>query len=161
MIARFLSRISIGAFDECWEFQGCNNNNYGHKYFKCKYCHTVYAHVVAYRLFIGKIPKRHGKEKLQVCHKCDNPPCCNPNHLFLGTSDDNSKDRVKKGRSDYTHAAKGEDQGFSKLTKEDVHKIRKLYKYKGYTHRRLGYKFGVTHQNISAILNNQSWKGEE
>lgn len=55
-----------------------------------------------------------------VCHTCDNPACCNPAHLFLGTTQDNTKDRNAKGRQ-----ARGEKQGSAKLTAEDVAEIRK------------------------------------
>lgn len=61
------------------------------------------AHRIAYRLFIGEIPKTQKKGlrlvSMLVCHKCDVPPCCNPDHLFLGAYKDNNSDRAKKGRS--------------------------------------------------------------
>lgn len=61
------------------------------------------AHLIAYRLFHGEIPKAQKKGEqvvsLCVCHKCDVPSCCNPDHLFLGTFKDNNEDRMKKGRS--------------------------------------------------------------
>lgn len=61
------------------------------------------AHLISYRLFYGEIPKTQKKGdqviSMCVCHKCDIPSCCNPNHLFLGTFNDNNNDRAKKGRS--------------------------------------------------------------
>lgn len=58
------------------------------------YKRNYYVHRLAYRLFIGKIPNH-----LMVCHRCDNPRCFNPEHLFLGTAKDNVQDMIKKGRA--------------------------------------------------------------
>lgn len=77
----------------CWEWNGLRRDHklpYGRIWIN-KRQKTV--HRVAYEVFKGKIPKG-----LLVCHICDNPPCINPNHLFLGTQKDNSHDRDKKGR---------------------------------------------------------------
>lgn len=75
----------------CWEWQGSRcKSGYGHVSYlgKIKRTHRIY-----YELLNGKIP-----DKLFVCHKCDNPPCLNPDHLFLGTNQDNMLDALKKGR---------------------------------------------------------------
>jgi len=73
----------------------------------------VRAHRFSYEYFLGTIP-----ENLQVCHKCDNPKCVNPNHLFLGTSQDNKNDSVNKKRHAY-----GIHQGGAILNDNDVKQI--------------------------------------
>jgi hypothetical protein len=75
------------------------------------------AHQLAYRLKRGLIP-----EGMSVLHRCDNPPCCNPAHLFVGTHDDNMRDMVIKGRS-----RRGEDHGRAKITEDIVRDIRRRY----------------------------------
>jgi hypothetical protein len=78
---------------DCWHWQGpLTPSGYG-----CIQYVTgekALAHRVAYELFVGPIP-----EGLFACHHCDNPPCCNPNHLYAGTPADNSRDMVARGRS--------------------------------------------------------------
>lgn len=88
--SRVFNKIDIRGKDECWPFTGgltlqkYGHINYNHKQF--------YAHRIAYEIFIGSFDN-----SLFVLHKCDNPPCCNPYHLFLGTQKDNMIDRDKKG----------------------------------------------------------------
>lgn len=78
--------------DGCWPWQGCRHP-YGYGRLHWKEQGTLYAHRVAWELAYGPIPE--GK---QVLHKCDSPPCCRPDHLFLGTAADNIHDRDMKGR---------------------------------------------------------------
>lgn len=76
----------------CWPWMaGKNDNGYGRLRFKGR---TTYAHRAAYELAVGVIP-----EGMFVCHTCDNPPCVNPGHLFVGTALDNNRDRIAKGRT--------------------------------------------------------------
>jgi len=78
----------------CWEWSASKHRQgYGRIRLGKKEGKTVQAHRVSYELFIGEIPS----EKL-VCHRCDNPSCVNPDHLFLGTHKDNMIDKYKKGR---------------------------------------------------------------
>lgn len=79
--------------------------------------HSVMAHRLAYFLKNGKFDK-----SLRVCHMCDNKRCINPDHLFLGTSQDNSSDMVNKNRQAF-----GEKHGMSKLSSEDVFDIRERF----------------------------------
>lgn len=75
----------------CWEYYGpCTDRDYGMIDYQGR---KQFVHRVVYRLMKGKIP-----EGLLVLHTCDNPKCCNPDHLFIGTHKDNTQDMIKKGR---------------------------------------------------------------
>lgn len=93
-------------------------------------------------------------ERLVVRHTCDNPRCINPEHLTLGTYQDNMDDKVLRGRS-----ARGESHGGVKLTEQDVHFIRANYKprCRKYGTRALGRLFGVHNGRISSIVQGKSW----
>lgn len=104
------------------------------------------AHRVAYEMAHGPIP-----EGAMVLHRCDNPPCCNPDHLYAGSHGDNMVDRGAKGRQ-----AKGEASGTAKLTVEDVKEIRAA---RGIVSQyRLAAAFGVTQATISKIQLGRWWK---
>ena len=86
---RFWAKVERRGGDECWLWLGaCDSAGYG-RTTKA----AIPAHRLAWELTFGEDPG-----DLFVCHHCDNPPCCNPAHLFLGTSGDNSRDSVAKGR---------------------------------------------------------------
>lgn len=87
-----------------------------------------------------------------ICHRCDNPSCCNPEHMFLGTIQDNNSDRDKKGRQ-----AKGAKNGSAKLTEHNVRQIRRL-SAEGYSQTRLAEIFGVKQTTISVIVLRKQWK---
>jgi hypothetical protein len=89
-----------------------------------------------------------------VCHKCDNPSCVNPDHLFLGTKQENNKDKIQKGRS-----ARGVKAGKTKLTENHVRSIRLEYRKgkHGFGTPALAKKYGVNPQSIMAIINGSSW----
>lgn len=76
----------------CWVWTGSTTRRGWHGRISVNH-HLVMAHRVAYELWVGPIP-----EGLKVLHRCDNPPCCNPMHLFLGTQRDNMQDAGRKGR---------------------------------------------------------------
>lgn len=107
----------------------------------------VCAHRIAWELRHGPIP-----DGLWVLHRCDNPPCCNPEHLFLGTHKDNMADMRNKGRS-----LTGSKHSLAKLTEEDVRSIRSMLAT-GETQRVVAAKFGVAQQHVSKISNRSSWK---
>lgn len=93
---RFLKSIEYIPFHECWEFK-LKGDKDGYPQFSRVIRGqkvTLKAHRVSFEFFIGRIPKH-----LIVCHKCDNPGCVKPEHLFLGTYKDNALDRENKKRS--------------------------------------------------------------
>ena len=106
---RFLEKIKI---NECWEWLGCkNSDNYG--FFKIGK-KMIGAHRFSYEHYYGQIP-----DGMCVLHKCDNPSCVNPSHLFIGTPKDNSIDRKQKDRG---YRPQGEKCANSKLIDaEDIH----------------------------------------
>lgn len=103
------------------------------------------AHRVSYRFSKGVFDK-----KLYVLHKCDNPSCVNPEHLFLGTAKDNYEDSKVKGRN-----SKGDNHGSTKLSDKQVKNIRELWKLGIYKKIDLGLLFSITNGHIGKIINNK------
>ena len=114
----------------------------------------MYAHRAAWELANGPVPNG-----MSVLHRCDNPPCVRPEHLFVGTQKDNVRDMIEKGRratlESTTHF--GSDVGTSKLTVDEVVEIRRLYA-SGMRQIPLGKMFGVHQNSISRIVNRKSWQ---
>lgn len=110
-------------------------------------------HRIAWEVFRGPIP--NGK---CVCHHCDNPPCCNPNHLFIGTHADNQKDKCDKGRQSHGRdcapkdPARGGRNGNAKLSDLQVDRIRLEYDGKYGSIKRLAKVYGVSHHQIHCIV---------
>jgi len=131
---------------ECIIWTGTKSRGYGKLMYNGK---ERLAHRLSYEVNRGPIP-----EGMQVLHKCDNPSCINPDHLFIGTIQDNMDDRNAKGRC---NPAKGESSNLSKLSNQDVVEIKKLSK-EGSSLRGLASRFNVTMQNVWMIARNKTWK---
>jgi hypothetical protein len=93
-----------------------------------------------------------------VCHHCDNPKCVNPNHLFLGTPQDNHDDRIRKKRFLTNAGLPGEKNPRAKLSDKQVLEIRDLYKTRQVSQRQLAKEFGVSFTTMWQLLSNQTWK---
>jgi hypothetical protein len=139
----------VGGHDECWVFNKKNKVKNGTG--KLEYGQVTYlkrkwrAHRLVASLALGPIP-----DGQQVCHKCDNPLCLNPSHLFFGSNAENVADKMIKGRH---RALKGQDNGAAKLKDEQVREIISL-KGRGMTQGDVAAIFGVSRPLISLI-----WSG--
>lgn len=146
---RFWTKVDrspgLGPTGECWEWRGYRRHkNYGE--FRASTERGVLAHRFAYELTYGPIP-----EGQAVCHRCDNPPCCKPAHLFLGTLAQNNRDMWNKGRGKFGPGPRGETHHSSKLSDADVREIRRRFAA-GETKMALARSFGVAHNAIRMAL---------
>lgn len=146
IVQYILSRVKIETHSGCWEWVNYRNyGGYGRAWYHGK---PVYAHRLAYTVFNGEI-----NDGYLVCHQCDNPPCCNPAHLFLGTQSDNMRDCVRKNRFAVRRRTKT-----TRLTEKEVIEIRNKYASKRYTQKQLAEEYGVTRATISLTINRKKWK---
>lgn len=145
---RFWSKVNIAGPDECWDWQAATNppHRYGKFWLGGK---NERAHRVAWLFTNGEIPSG-----LCALHKCDNPLCVNPNHLFLGTFKDNAQDRARKDRN---RKQNGELGSTSKLTTVQVLEIRRLYALGDIPQGKLARMFNVARGHVSNIIRRKRW----
>jgi HNH endonuclease len=145
--ARFWAKVDTsGGPDACWPWTGSvNAKGYG----RVRRGDTLStAHRMAWGLTSGPLPAG-----LSLCHTCDNPPCCNPAHLFLGTNADNTADMVGKGRQ-----ARGERSNLSRLTEWQVRAARARYALGGVSVRALAAETGINRETLRRLLRGHTWK---
>lgn len=136
----------------CWEWiLGRDARGYGVTTLNGNH---IRAHRLSWILHNGSI-----SDGLHVLHKCDNPPCANPDHLFLGTPMDNAMDRHSKGRFGLMGIASRIHK--AKLTFEAAEAIRREYKPNVVTRKALSLKYGIAKRNIDKILSGESWAKAE
>lgn len=154
-----IKRISLGP---CWVWMGgTNKDGYGRIRYRGA---TVSAHRLSWYYHYRDIP-----DGMSVLHRCDNPACVNPSHLFLGTQLDNVRDCASKGRRNYARGnnsgarkhpeklARGESHGNSKMTNLLVLELRKLYD-SGTKIGELAKKFDLTYRGAMMIAKRMTWK---
>lgn len=137
--ARFWAKVDKS--EECWIWTGSRQYS-GYGRFGGSAGHPVGAHRFAYELTYGPIP-----DGLFVCHRCDNPPCVRPDHLFLGTVTDNNRDTDSKGRTSH-----GEAHPSAKLSDQDVRDIRRLAAEEQLSSITLGRRYEVNPRTIRSIV---------
>ena len=147
LIEKFWALVSIGRDDECWEWKASkvnkNKSGKGYGQFSVGGARVVSAHRFSYEIENGTIP-----DGMCVLHKCDNPSCCNPKHLTIGSNLENTKDRNEKGRT-----AKGESVGSAKLTENQVLEI---FNMNG-SIRKIAPLFGISKSQVLAIKHKKKW----
>ena len=135
-VERFWARVN--KTDDCWLWTGAQIKGYGD--LRINTTARQLAHRFSWELHSGHIP-----QGLHVLHRCDNPPCVRPDHLFLGTNNDNVMDMVVKGRAG------------KKLSPEIVVTIRREYASSQISQRELAIKYGVSKTTMEKLLTWKTW----
>jgi hypothetical protein len=139
---RFWSKVR--KTEGCWIWTAYKNyRGYGQYSY---YGRLTHAHRAAYRIVYGSIP-----EGCVICHRCDNPSCVRPDHLFAGTQLDNMRDMIKKGRR---------GKGAAKITREDARLIRTRHN-SGETVHQLAESYNLHPTHISEIVRGLVWKEKD
>lgn len=145
---RFWEKVDKNGPNGCWVWTAGLHKQFGYGQFWYNGINDL-AHRMSWRLTYGEIP-----DGLNVCHKCDNPPCCNPDHLFLGTDLDNARDRNAKGRH---NMPRGSALPHAKVTEAMIPQIHEL-RNRGLTHKQIGEIVGLGRAAVGLILNGKNWK---
>lgn len=139
--AKFWARIDKNGPNGCWIWAVGARDKWGYGDLRWDGKH-VQAHRLAWKLLRGD------PGKLDCLHKCDNPPCCNPDHIYLGTDADNHRDMRERGRTNYITR--------SKLTEDQVREIRSAYS--GSNAHELAAKYAVSAATIWNTTSRRIWK---
>jgi len=146
---RFKWYIETNEKTGCWNWtRGKDGGGYG-VFFSCKYGREK-THRISYMENFGDVP-----EGMFVCHTCDNPSCCNPEHLFLGSNQDNIDDKVRKNRQSRLFGVRN---GRAILSEETVRSIRNDYQSGTYSYRDLVKKYSISQTQIARIVKEESWE---
>jgi len=147
--ALFWAKVKLGAESMCWEWTGARNKwGYGATSLDGR---QMNASRVAWILTHGPIAGG-----VVVCHTCDNPACCNPSHLFLGTQADNLRDCQEKGRHRCVASGRAHPRPRAKLSEELVLEARRLYA-RGVSQVQIGNRLGVHSSTISRAVRGEYW----
>ena len=140
---RFFSQVNKNTGSDCWHWTGYLNKGYGSIRINGK---MIKAHRFSYELHKGDIP-----ESMFILHSCDNSMCVNPEHLSVGSHEDNMRDKVNKNRQ-----AKGSNNGNSKLTQEQVREIKNKINL-GISQRQIAKEYRVSNPAINKIKTGRTW----
>lgn len=137
----------------CWEWHGSKHRSgYGRLTMGGSHGYIETASRVSWLIHFGRIP-----DGLEVCHRCDNPECTRPSHLFLATHRENMRDSVMKGRASKPPLHLGSDSPKAKLTDAAVVDIRQRYA-RGERSLLLAQEYGVAHSTAKRIIARRYWR---
>lgn len=156
-LERFWCKVDKKSDDECWNWIA-GKSAYGYGQFSIK--NKIYgAHRISYIIHNGEIPEDDPYHGYCICHKCDNPSCVNPAHLFIGTTKENIQDMVNKGRLRWViPETKGEKNGQHKLSEEQVREIREKYIPYKYSVYKLAKEYNVSKSTIGYVVTYKRWQ---
>ena len=148
-VERFWAKVDKapgqGPNGDCWEWRGNTSHNFGYGNFNAsRHEKYITTHQYSFRLEYGYLPE-------QVCHKCDNPPCVNPAHLFAGNAKLNAEDRQRKGRG-----VRGERQHCAKLKEWQIPEIFRRVA-KGEKQPAIAASYGVALHTVERVLSGKTW----
>lgn len=138
-----MEHVKVNPGTGCWEWIHATTKGYGRKRVNGK---PVTVTRIVYEMFKGPLQPGQG-----VLHSCDNPPCCNPAHLFAGDQLVNNQDKASKGR-----APIGEGHKNSRFTRADVIEMRRLRR-QHFTLYQIAAQFGTNHRRVGKIVSGQAW----
>lgn len=149
---RFWAKVRKAGGDACWQWTGFRvKGGYGTIGLGGRRAGKEFAHRVSWTLNRGPIPGG-----LWVLHRCDNPPCVRPDHLFVGTARDNNTDTISKGRRGYT-GRPGSLHHRAKIQESTIQKICELRR-DGFSQTQIGSRIGLTQGQIGGILRGSYWR---
>lgn len=152
LIKRFWSKVNIKSDLECWEWIAKSKTEKGYGVINAgRNNGTFKAHRVSYCISKGLIP-----DGSLVLHSCDNPGCCNPNHLRIGTAKENTSDAIERKRIKNPPVKLGEDHHNTKFTSKELKEIIDDKR----TYKEISNHFGVSIQTIYRVKNRKTWKNE-
>jgi len=144
---RFWTNVNIGKPNDCWNWKGTKRRGI----FSIGRTFATSTSRFAMILHLG----RWLEDTEWVLHDCDNPRCCNPNHLWIGTAQDNTNDMMSKGRHKVPF---GEEHWNSKLHEKSIYQIRRLWKTGRWSKSELSRLFDVCHALIGKIISKEIWR---
>ena len=159
---RFFEKVRKLNLDSggCWIWIGLKNKKGYGRFSVSRSIGMLLAHRLSWEIHRGSIPSG-----MCILHRCDVPACVNPEHLFLGTRQDNNQDMIKKGRARFVawmfikpeHRVRGENAKSAKLTEAEVVLIRTEYAKGDTSFVKLGKKYGVGKTQIESIVKRRKW----